>query len=173
MGDAGKAAQVAATHHDGLLRWARTLARFDHEEAMEIVQQTYMEVIEGRADLLSADDPRAFLFGVARHVAASRRRRSSIWGRILRLQLSLDPQTPPFEDPEAGAGARRDESAVKAAMLSLPPRQRQVVSLVFSEGLTVEEAAAVMGVSVGSARTHYHRGKQRLASLLEEMSHDR
>jgi RNA polymerase sigma-70 factor (ECF subfamily) len=170
MGETRSAAEIAAGHHDALLRWARALSRFDPEEAMEIVQQTYLEVIEGRADLLRADDPRAFLFGVARRVAASRRRRRSIWGRILRLQLSNEPARPAPADPERAACAVEMAARLKEALRSLPPRQIQAVSLVFAEGLTVEESARVMGVSLGSARTHYHRGKLRLARLLEDIS---
>jgi RNA polymerase sigma-70 factor (ECF subfamily) len=44
-----------------------------------------------------------------------------------------------------------------------------VLQLVFYHGMTVEEAAAVMEVSVGSARTHYERGKKALAGQINEV----
>jgi DNA-directed RNA polymerase specialized sigma24 family protein len=40
---------------------------------------------------------------------------------------------------------------------------------VFFDGMTLEEAAMVMEVSIGSARVHYHRGTARMAALLSAL----
>jgi len=161
-------AEIASRHHASLYRWAMALACGDRFEAEEIVQLCYMEVIEGRADLAAAVDARAFLFGVARRVSSSRKRRSSIFGRILRLDFDrIDRPSPAISPEEATSEGERAVSA-REALASLEGRQLEVATLVFGEGLTVEEAAAAMGVSLGSARTHYHRAKQKLARLLED-----
>ena len=48
----------------------------------------------------------------------------------------------------------------------LSPRQRALLHLVYYQDMTIEDASQVLGISVGSARTHYARGKQRLRALL-------
>ena len=71
---------------------------------------------------------------------------------------AADPADPVVIE-ERGARVRR-------ALGTLPARQREVLDLVFFHEMTVEEAAEVMEVSTGTARTHYHRGKLRLLELL-------
>ncbi len=56
---------------------------------------------------------------------------------------------------------------LQAVLMQLSVRQREVLHLVFYTQLTLEEAAQTLGVSLGSTRTHYQRGKDRIAQLLE------
>ena len=64
--------------------------------------------------------------------------------------------------------SRLDESAreLRNCLSRLPARQAEVLHLVFYQDLSLAGAAEIMGVSLGSARTHYERGKARLRELL-------
>jgi RNA polymerase sigma-70 factor (ECF subfamily) len=62
---------------------------------------------------------------------------------------------------------------LEAGLAELPERQREVLHLVFYQDMTISEAAEVMEISLGSARTHYERGKARLKALLADMTNER
>lgn len=163
-------------HHGDSFGWALACCAWQREVAEDVLQEAYLRVLDGRARYAGKAQPRTWFFGVIRRVAAdmqrARKRRA-----ILNLRLlGNDPCEGALAEGAApGEQAYRDESSrqLKAAMMSLSARQREILHLVFYAELTVEEAAATLDIGVGSARTHYHRGKERLAQLLElGESHD-
>ena len=70
--------------------------------------------------------------------------------------------------PGTSAVERERALAIKQALTRVSARQREVLHLTFYQGMTLEEAAQVMGITVGSARTHYERGKAKLREVLGE-----
>ena len=105
---------------------------------------------------------------VIRRTAAERRRgRRLLAGRVARW-LQLTPATPAERRPDARLLADERDDALERALGRLSPRQREVLHLVFFQELTIEQAAEVLRVGTGSARTHYARGKRRLRELLEQ-----
>jgi RNA polymerase sigma-70 factor (ECF subfamily) len=76
--------------------------------------------------------------------------------------------TNPAEHPDESAYRSEIQRMFRRALARLPRRQREALELVFYHELKIQEAAEVMGVSLGSARTHYERGKKRLRQLLGE-----
>jgi len=146
-------------------RWALGLCGGRRSEAEDVLQTAYLKVIDGRARFAGQSSLKTWLFAVIRRTAAERRR--TAWLRDLLLLRWRTPEpappTPIEEVDRAGQRAR-----VRAALGRLPRRQREVIELVFFHDLSIAQAGEVMAVTLGSARQHYERGKQRLAVLLAE-----
>lgn len=98
----------------------------------------------------------------------------NLWRRFRKLGGELNQQQ--ATDPGLEGRVYRSElrGRISEILSSLSPRQREILHLVFYQELTVEEAASVLGVSVGSARTHYHRGKEKIRQELRKrgLEHD-
>ena len=126
------------------------------------MQSAYLKILSGQARFDGRSAVRTWVFGVIRHTAHEELRRRSI--RSVREQ-SDDAEVAAANESAADAQAEREEQREKllAALSTISPRQREVLTLVFYHEMTIEEAAEVMQISLGSARTHYDRGKKMLA----------
>lgn len=147
--------------HGELFGWCLSRASGDAATAEDLLQQTYVEVLAGRARFDGRSGLKTFMFGVAQNLARSRYRR--IVRRMRLLSAGAAAAVVPAV-PETGDD--REAAAVWAAVASLPARQRDITELVFCRDLTIEQAAGVMGISVGSGRTHYARAKAALSRSL-------
>jgi RNA polymerase sigma-70 factor, ECF subfamily len=159
---------LVALHRDAYA-WARHCCR-DRSEAEDVLQTTYLKVLDGRAAFGGRAAFRTWLFAVIQRTAAEHRRR-----RFVRDLLALrwsDERAATCADLIDGADGDAEQAQAVArlerALATLPARQRDVLQLVFRHELTVDEAASVMAVTVGTARQHYARGKARLRALLAE-----
>ncbi|MFG2660953.1 RNA polymerase sigma factor [Streptomyces sp. NPDC048425] len=105
---------------------------------------------------------RAWLFGVARNVLTTH------WRRIERQRPGL--MSGGRDDPWEAVDERLDAAAVAPRLLrllrQLPPEERELLLLVAWEQLTPSEAAAVVGVPAGTARSRLHRARNRLRADL-------
>jgi RNA polymerase sigma-70 factor (ECF subfamily) len=59
-----------------------------------------------------------------------------------------------------------NEVSFQNALNQLSPQQNQILHLVFYQNLTIEEASEIMKIQIGTARTHYERGKRQLKKRL-------
>lgn len=159
--------QRLAELHPDAYGWALALSGADREEAEEVLQTAYLRVLDGRARFSGRSALKTWLFGVVRTVALERRRR-----RRVRAMAWLRWGGPDQRQPEPGPAEVVERSRVAARLRRglerLSRRQRDVLHLVFYGDLSIAEAAQVLGISAGSARTHYERGKHRLRGLLAE-----
>ena len=156
-----KLEQQIAALHPASFAWALACTRWNTPEAEEVLQSVYLSILEGRARFDGRSTFKTWLFAVVRNVAARARRRRWLETRAP-WKLFLGPEI----DPVDPLTAREKGAQVRRALGTLPARQREVLDLVFFHEMTVEQAAEVMEVSTGTARTHYHRGKLRLLELL-------
>ncbi len=168
MDDVELRLQLERAHAD-CFGWAMACCGRNRDDAEEVLQTVYLNVLDGRARYGGRSSFRTWLFGVIRLTAASERRKAWLRGVLLQREArNLRPEALASPDSDLERDSRCH--GLRDALAHLAARQRDVLQLVFYHDLTVDEAAAVMGVSVGSARTHYARGKARLAVLLGDAS---
>jgi RNA polymerase sigma factor (sigma-70 family) len=157
--------------HEESFGWALSCCSGEHARAEDVLQSAYVRVIAGQAVYGGRSTFRTWLFGVIRRVAWEHTRRARTeQKRTLRLD---HPDARSVADTRAEADQVDSSRTLQAALARLPERQREVLHLVFYQDMSIADAAEVMEISVGSARTHYERAKARLKALLAASRHDR
>lgn len=155
--------KLLAQYHNASYGWAMACCQRNAEEAKETLQVTYLKVLEGKAIPPPPSQFKAWLFRVIRNTAIDLQRKKQVRVK-LRIQFSRNQE-------ELGPApldlANEQQAELAAAMKKLSKRQMELLHLVFYQGQTLAEAADILGLSLGTARSHYARAKEKLRLLLK------
>lgn len=155
-------------HHRESFGWAMSCCARNAVEAEEVLQNVYLKVLDGRARFDGRASFKTWLLILIRNTAADEwRRRKRQQSRLAELEESAARATPQ-ETPDESVHRSELSGLLAKTLATLPARQQEVLRLVFYHDLSLTEAAEVMNVSLGSARTHYDRGKKNLRHAMEQ-----
>jgi RNA polymerase sigma-70 factor (ECF subfamily) len=147
--------------------------------AEEVVQDTWLGFLKGLDRFEGRSSVRTWLFRILvnrARTAGTRERRSLA---IADLQAAVDgsrfdasggwsaPPQPWTDLVDERLTARKLADKVRTALVDLPGRQREVVTLRDIEGLSSQEVCDVLDLTEANQRVLLHRGRSRLRQLLE------
>ena len=143
----------------------------NEDAALDVLQDVWVKVFRGIGALRVPEALRAWLYRVARGTALNRVR-----GDAARLEAEepLEDTGDGVLDPALGnVGFGPDEVIeVDRALGRLTRRHREVLVLLFLEGLTVDEIAGVVGAPAGTVKSRIYHAKRALRRRLEGYGHE-
>ena len=155
-------AERAIRHIDHLYRYAAVVTG-DRVEAEDLVHDVFEALLRRPRALRTRDHERAYLFTMLRH-----RHVDAVRVRRRRPQVELERSG---EEQEARAGegpaARAEQRDVLDAVARLAPHHREVLVAVDVAGLSYDEAAAFLGVPVGTVMSRLHRARARVVAAFQ------
>lgn len=159
-------AREADDFRRGLLEAAPSLYRFAtsllrrHDGADDLVQDTLVRALRGRANFHMGTNLSAWLFTIMRNQFYSQCRKlapevADTDGTLTDRLVSVPEQA-----------GHLDLQDLQVALAKLPDVMRESLMLVTVENMSYEEAAAVMNCRIGTVKSRVWRAREQLAVLL-------
>jgi RNA polymerase sigma factor (sigma-70 family) len=153
--------------HKSAFGWAMVCCGRNRDLAAEVLQQAYCRILTGDASFAGKSKFSTWVFGVIRHVALEEFRHQQRQRRLIQSNAQIADQASAVVDSDHVTIEHRElAEQLSSALEKLSGRQREVLHLTFYENMTLEQAANIMNITVGSARQHYQRGKASLHRIL-------
>lgn len=140
--------------------------------AEDVAQDVFIKAFRALESFDQRKKFSSWLFKIAHNSAIDRLRRRQIDMVALETTDSEQPDLVAViadgssESPATRVERRDLAAAIEAAIRSLRPEYREVVVLRFQEGLAYEEIAEVVGLPLGTVKTHIFRARKAMVRHL-------
>ncbi len=190
QGDEGAFDELVTRHHSALIRMAMGYVA-DREVAEEVVQDTWMAVIEGLDRFQGRSSLRTWIFGIMIHKAKDRGVREKRHTNFSSFE-SLDEESDdmidpsrfhqsgewaghwafppqPWDDqtPEKLLASQQAVTAMNKAIEALPQTLKDVLILRDVEGVEAKEACDILKISETNLYVRLHRARERVRQAVE------
>lgn len=150
----------------------------DRQEAEDLSQEVFIQVYQSIGSFRGEARLSTWIYRIAVTKALDAERKKKAKKRIANLRSWIglgekEEQAMHFDHPGVELDKKEKAAAVFAAMKKLPENQRIAFTLIKTEGLTYEETAAIMNITIKAVEALMHRAKDNLRKLLEHLYKDR
>ncbi|HEY4407911.1 MAG TPA: sigma-70 family RNA polymerase sigma factor [Xanthobacteraceae bacterium] len=158
-----------ARHH---LRVYRFVLRFvrDPQLAEDLIGEVFLDVWRHAAKFEACSRAATWLLAIARFKAISSLRR--------RRDAQLDDATAatiedPRDDPEVTIRKQQQGRILRDCLARISPDHREIVHLVYYQGMAIGEVAEIVGIPEGTVKTRMLHARRQLSALLSAAGVDR
>ncbi len=139
----------------------------DPARAEDLVQQTFLQMHRARGTFVPGADVVPWAFAIARRLMIDGFRR----GKREVLEDTNERDEPVATEPAADdlVQAQQLATRIRRELARLPETQRVAFELVKQEGLSLAEAAAVLGTTVSAVKLRAHRAYEALRAVLGDV----
>lgn len=163
-GDGSVLAEIYRDIAPGLLNY---LFRWCGDRALseDILQEVFLKVHKVRHTYGPGRPVKPWLYAIARHVAIDAFRKRERRREVAYEETTMDKAE---SQPNAGLPASHGLDEIEQALDSLPEGQREALILTKVTGLSVREAAQVLGTTEGALKVKVHRAVRAVRRRLDE-----
>ena len=163
-------------HLDAVARFALSLTR-DRSDADDLVQDTYLRAFRGWRTFRPGSDVRRWLFAICRNAFLRTRRRRGTFVESEDGDVDAMPAVQShLQAMREGLGDLFElidvQPAIERAVGQLPEPHHSILVLVDLEGHSYEEAAAVLGIPIGTVRSRLFRARRMIQESLIAFAED-
>ena len=131
-------------------------------EAEDLLQEVWLKIHRARHTYRPGEPVLPWLYAIARHVRVDNyRKRRRISSRETTMEVLPEPAV-----RHAAASQASSLPEFEALMAALPESQREVVTLLKVNELSLEEVARITSSTVGAVKQKAHRAYERLREIL-------
>lgn len=137
----------------------------DQEEARDAAQEAFFKAYRSLRTFKPGAKFSTWIFAIVYHACCD---------RLARRKRYSNEELPERADtaagPESEAIASDEARRLRAAIAQLPEKYRTVITLYHLQGRQYDEIAQVLGVPMGTVKTHLFRAKEQLRRILNEQT---
>lgn len=149
-------------YHHSLINLAERIL-YNREKAKDIVQETYIKVLESATDFKGTSSFRTYLYRIVINMCIDAKRKEKRWSTVAGL-LVRDSAT-----HRDSIDRMCDRDMVRSAFEKIPDTFRIPLILVEFDCLTYEEIAQTLHISINTVRTRIYRCREKLRIELLKM----
>ncbi|WP_447962370.1 RNA polymerase sigma factor [Nitrospira sp. Ecomares 2.1] len=189
-GDEPAFATLVERYHGGLLRFAQALVS-NQAVAKEVVQETWMAVLEGIHRFEGRSSLKTWIFRILQNIAKTKGKREHRYVSFCDVDGSTDKEKnsalaserfytsgdltgrrafPSIiwdeNTPERLLVSKQSLVQINQALQALPPNQRQVIILRDIEGVNAEEICQILNITLTNQRVLLHRARAKIRLAL-------